>query len=60
MYLHDTRVITNQHNDALKSASAEVTKLIGTMASPSNPLLDEVPTLVDEDIEMGEYSDEMD
>jgi hypothetical protein len=62
MYLRDTRVITNQHNDdALKSASAKVTKLIGTMASPSNnPLLDEVPTLVDEDIEIGEYSDEMD
>ena len=69
MYLRDMQVITGQHRDALHSASAEVTYLIAMMAAhsqePEQPQIsvaesDEIPNLVTEDWEMGDYSDDMD
>lgn len=72
MYLRDTQIIRGQHRDALHSASQEVTALFELMTAHDSlelpPPLDsatgetemDIPTVVSEDTEMGEYQDEMD
>ena len=71
LYLRDTSVITTQHRDALEGSSREAMELINMMNIhkgdiPSSPvnvadLCDmDVPTLVEEDVKMGIYVDEMD
>jgi hypothetical protein len=71
LYLRDTSVITTQHRDALEGSTREAMELINMMNIhkgniPSSPVnvadlgdMD-VPTLVEEDVEMGIYVDEMD
>lgn len=72
LYLRDTQIIRGQHCDALHSASQEVMTLIEMMTANGAvelPLAHEnttegiesdVPTVVSEDTEMGDYQDEMD
>lgn len=71
LYLRDTAVITTQHRDALHTSSREVMELINMVSGHNDQFQPpsaiaaesddvEVPTLVQEDTEMGNYIDEMD
>ncbi len=72
LYLRDTQIIRGQHCNALQLASQEVTALIKMMTANDSvefPLPQEnttegieldIPTVVSEDAEMGDYQDEMD
>ena len=50
-YLRDTEKINNQHLAALADASSEVMNLIDSMNNLS------IPDDIEEDLEMGEYTD---
>jgi len=60
MYLHDTHVIQDQHREALRASSEEVTDLVSALPADILRLSIMSEETAGEEEDMGVYQDEMD